>query len=62
MVSALGEKLEGLEMERIKDLYYSLEKGYNSMPLDLPGTSFHAAMKVMARKLSPPLAGIITTS
>ncbi|XP_052184159.1 abscisic acid 8'-hydroxylase 2-like [Diospyros lotus] len=49
MVSALGEKLEGLEMERIKDLYYSLEKGYNSMPLDLPGTSFHAAMK--ARKV-----------
>uniref|UniRef100_A0A2P2KUT8 Abscisic acid 8'-hydroxylase 2-like n=1 Tax=Rhizophora mucronata TaxID=61149 RepID=A0A2P2KUT8_RHIMU len=47
MISAFGEK-EGLEMERevIKHLYRSLEKGYNSMPLDLPGTPFHKAMKV----------------
>lgn len=39
-----------MEMEmkvRIKQLYQRLEMGYNSMPLDLPGTSFHKAMKVI---------------
>ncbi|KAG5253746.1 abscisic acid 8'-hydroxylase [Salix suchowensis] len=48
MISAFGEK-QDLETEGIKHLYHSLEKGYNSMPLDLPGTPFHKAMK--ARKL-----------
>ncbi|KAJ8750471.1 hypothetical protein K2173_015613 [Erythroxylum novogranatense] len=47
MISAFGEMKE-LEMEGIKHLYQCLEKGYNSMPLDLPGTPFHKAMK--ARK------------
>ncbi|KAJ9146681.1 hypothetical protein P3X46_028916 [Hevea brasiliensis] len=45
--SAIKEK-QHLEMEGIKHLYRCLEKGYNSMPLDLPGTPFHKAMK--ARK------------
>lgn len=45
MTSAFGEKQE-LEMEGIKHLYHCLEKGYNSMPLDFPGTPFHKAMKV----------------
>ena len=45
MISAFGEK-QDLEMEGIKHLYQRLEKGYNSMPLDLPGTPFHKAMKV----------------
>ncbi|GAB4824434.1 hypothetical protein Ancab_007319 [Ancistrocladus abbreviatus] len=48
MISAFGGKRE-MEIEGIKDLYRCLEKGYNSMPLNLPGTSFHKAMK--ARKL-----------
>ncbi|XWS71671.1 hypothetical protein CRYUN_Cryun03dG0158500 [Craigia yunnanensis] len=48
MISAFGHK-QDLEMKEIKQLYQCLEKGYNSMPLDLPGTPFHKAMK--ARKL-----------
>ncbi|KAI9081890.1 hypothetical protein K1719_036152 [Acacia pycnantha] len=48
VISAFGETKE-LEMEEIKDLYRCLEKGYNSLPLDLPGTSYRKAMK--ARKL-----------
>lgn len=46
MISAFGDK-QGLEMEEIKQLYQCLEKGYNSMPLDLPGTPFRRAMKVV---------------
>lgn len=48
MISVFGNNME-LEMEGIKHLYQCLEKGYNSMPVDLPGTPFHKAMK--ARKL-----------
>ncbi|KAF5744587.1 abscisic acid 8'-hydroxylase 2-like [Tripterygium wilfordii] len=48
MISAFGDKKE-IQMEGIKCLYQYVEKGYNSMPLDLPGTLFHKAMK--ARKL-----------
>ncbi|XP_047339427.1 abscisic acid 8'-hydroxylase CYP707A2-like [Impatiens glandulifera] len=32
----------------LKRFYYILEKGYNSMPINLPGTLFHSSMK--ARK------------
>ncbi|XVE79556.1 hypothetical protein DITRI_Ditri14bG0068200 [Diplodiscus trichospermus] len=48
MIAAFGHKQE-LEMKGIKQLYQCLQKGYNSMPLDLPGTPFRKAMK--ARKL-----------
>ncbi|XP_011658252.1 abscisic acid 8'-hydroxylase 2 isoform X2 [Cucumis sativus] len=48
MISAFGDQ-QDLEIERIKHLYQCLEKGYNSMPLDLPGTPFRKAMK--ARKV-----------
>ncbi|XVF68809.1 hypothetical protein PTKIN_Ptkin11bG0030800 [Pterospermum kingtungense] len=48
MISVFGHK-QDLEIKGIKQLYQCLEKGYNSMPLDLPGTPFHKAMK--ARKL-----------
>ncbi|KAL2898923.1 Abscisic acid 8'-hydroxylase 2 [Bienertia sinuspersici] len=48
MISAFGDKGE-LEIDGIKHLYQCLEKGYNSMPLNFPGTPFHKSMK--ARKL-----------
>ncbi|XP_050236179.1 abscisic acid 8'-hydroxylase 2 isoform X2 [Mercurialis annua] len=48
MISVFGEKQDQLEMEGIEHLYSCLENGYNSMPLDLPGTPFYKAMK--ARK------------
>ncbi|XP_057782838.1 abscisic acid 8'-hydroxylase 2 [Salvia miltiorrhiza] len=47
MMSALGSEAEPLK-EGIRCLYGKLEKGYNSMPLEIPGTPFHKAMK--ARK------------
>ncbi|XP_038894709.1 abscisic acid 8'-hydroxylase 2 isoform X2 [Benincasa hispida] len=57
MISAFGDQ-QDLEIERIKHLYQCLEKGYNSMPLDLPGTPFRKAMK--ARKvLSETLVKLI---
>ncbi|XP_058109600.1 abscisic acid 8'-hydroxylase 2-like isoform X2 [Magnolia sinica] len=48
MLSVFGPNAD-LETDGIKELYRCLERGYNSMPLNLPGTSFHKAMK--ARKL-----------
>ncbi|XP_061362707.1 abscisic acid 8'-hydroxylase 2-like [Gastrolobium bilobum] len=47
-ISAFGEIME-LEMEEIEYLYRCLEKGYNSFPLYVPGTSYWKSMK--ARKL-----------
>nr|ARJ31380.1 ABA 8'-hydroxylase 1 [Epimedium pseudowushanense] len=48
MLSAFGGGSD-LEIQGIKQLYHSLEKGYNSMPFNLPGTPFRKAMT--ARKL-----------
>ncbi|KAB1225921.1 Abscisic acid 8'-hydroxylase 2 [Morella rubra] len=48
IISVFGENLDP-EIEGIKSLYECLEKGYNSMPVDLPGTPYRKAMK--ARKL-----------
>lgn len=48
MISVFGGRGE-VELEKIKNLYHCLEKGYNSMPLNLPGTPYHKSMK--ARKL-----------
>lgn len=47
MISVFGEKSDLVEMEGVKSLYHRLEMGYNSMPLDLPGTPFNKAMKVL---------------
>ncbi|KAI4334544.1 hypothetical protein L6164_019224 [Bauhinia variegata] len=48
IISAFGEMKER-EMEEIKRLYRRLEKGYNSLPLDLSGSYYRDALK--ARKL-----------
>ncbi|RRT48255.1 hypothetical protein B296_00050476 [Ensete ventricosum] len=47
IVSIFG-KDELSYLEDLKQCYYTLEKGYNSMPINLPGTLFFRAMK--ARK------------
>nr|GME11444.1 abscisic acid 8'-hydroxylase 2 [Ipomoea batatas] len=47
MISVFGSEKE-LEVESIKQLYQTLDKGYNSMPLNIIGTPFYKAMK--ARK------------
>ncbi|KAK1437081.1 hypothetical protein QVD17_02866 [Tagetes erecta] len=49
MISVFGKEVEVNEIEGLKSLYNCIEKGYNSMPLNLLGTSFNKAMK--ARKL-----------
>ncbi|XP_058109599.1 abscisic acid 8'-hydroxylase 2-like isoform X1 [Magnolia sinica] len=46
MLSVFGPNAD-LETDGIKELYRCLERGYNSMPLNLPGTSFHKAMKIL---------------
>lgn len=59
MLSIFGKE-EILYREDLKLCYYKLEKGYNSMPINLPGTLFHKAMK--ARKgLAQILAQIISS-
>ncbi|GAA0179130.1 hypothetical protein Leryth_000527 [Lithospermum erythrorhizon] len=45
--------------EDLKRCYYILEKGYNSMPINLPGTLFHKSMKAR-KELAHILAKIIS--
>ncbi|XP_068650759.1 abscisic acid 8'-hydroxylase CYP707A2 [Aristolochia californica] len=45
---AIFGKDEFFDREELKQHYFTLEKAYNSMPINLPGTLFHKAMK--ARK------------
>nr|CAD1830968.1 unnamed protein product [Ananas comosus var. bracteatus] len=47
-------------MEELKQCYYTLEKGYNSMPINLPGTLFHKAMKAR-KQLGQIVAKIISS-
>ncbi|EFH57287.1 CYP707A2 [Arabidopsis lyrata subsp. lyrata] len=58
IMSAFGDKEEPTAIEAIKLLYQRLERGYNSMPLDLPGTLFHKSMKAR-RELSEELRKVI---
>ena len=45
--------------EDLKRCYYILEKGYNSMPINLPGTLFNKSMKAR-KELAQILAQIIS--
>ncbi|KAJ4899893.1 Abscisic acid 8'-hydroxylase 1 [Raphanus sativus] len=58
LLSIFG-KDEVLYREDLKRCYYILEKGYNSMPINLPGTLFHKAMKAR-KELSQILARILS--
>nr|AFP74115.1 ABA 8'-hydroxylase CYP707A2 [Phelipanche ramosa] len=58
LLSIFG-KDEVLYREDLKKCYYILEKGYNSMPINLPGTLFHKAMKAR-KELGQILAKILT--
>lgn len=57
MLSILGED-EVLYRDDLKGLYHILEKGYNSMPINLPGTLFHKSIKAR-KELAQILAKII---
>ncbi|KAI4327902.1 hypothetical protein L6164_020311 [Bauhinia variegata] len=58
LLSIFG-KDEILYREDLKRHYYILEKGYNSMPINLPGTLFHKAMKAR-KELAQILAQILS--
>ncbi|KAG7532613.1 Cytochrome P450 superfamily [Arabidopsis thaliana x Arabidopsis arenosa] len=58
LISILG-KDEVFYREDLKRCYYILEKGYNSMPINLPGTLFHKAMKAR-KELAQILANILS--
>ena len=58
LLSIFG-KDEVLYREDLKRCYYILEKGYNSMPINLPGTLFHKSMKAR-KELAQILANVIS--
>lgn len=58
LLSILGTE-EAKYREDLKRFYYIIEKGYNSMPINLPGTLFHKAMKAR-KELSRILAKILS--
>ncbi|CAN6487026.1 unnamed protein product [Victoria cruziana] len=57
LLSIFGKE-DRFDREEVKRLYYVLEKGYNSMPINLPGTLFHKAMKAR-KELSAIVAAIL---
>ncbi|CAN1282777.1 Abscisic acid 8'-hydroxylase 3 [Linum perenne] len=50
MMSVFGERLERNEEEEIRRLYATLERGYNSMPLNFPLTKYRSSVKVLTRR------------
>lgn len=59
LVTIFGKE-EVICMEELKRCYYTLEKGYNSLPINLPGSLFHKAMKARKR-LARIVANIIAS-
>ncbi|KAF5200407.1 Abscisic acid 8'-hydroxylase [Thalictrum thalictroides] len=59
LMSIFG-KDEILYREELKRCYYVLEKGYNSMPINLPGTLFNKSMKAR-KELAQILARILNS-
>ncbi|KVH91671.1 cytochrome P450 [Cynara cardunculus var. scolymus] len=59
LLSILG-KDEMRYREDLKRCYHILEKGYNSMPINLPGTLFHKSMKAR-KELAQILAKILSS-
>ncbi|KAF4373461.1 hypothetical protein CsatB_015978 [Cannabis sativa] len=59
LLSIFG-KDEILYREDLKRCYYILEKAYNSMPINLPGTLYHKSMKAR-KELAQILAQILST-
>ncbi|CBI29200.3 hypothetical protein AAG906_005620 [Vitis piasezkii] len=59
LLSIFG-KDEILYREELKKCYYILEKGYNSMPINIPGTLFNKSMKAR-KELAQILAKILST-
>ncbi|XP_071730559.1 abscisic acid 8'-hydroxylase CYP707A2-like [Rutidosis leptorrhynchoides] len=59
LLSILGKDEVLNSSEDLKRCYYILEKGYNSMPINLPGTLFHKSMKAR-KELAQILAKIIS--
>lgn len=42
----LGPRVPEAQMRELKDAYYQLDSGYNSFPLNFPGTKFYKSMQV----------------
>jgi len=59
LLSIFGKE-EILYRDALKRCYYTLEQGYNSMPINVPGTLFHKAMKAR-KELAQILAQIISS-
>ncbi|KAL3000194.1 hypothetical protein AAZX31_09G199700 [Glycine max] len=57
LLSIFGKE-EILYRDALKRCYYTLEQGYNSMPINVPGTLFHKAMKAR-KELAQIVAQII---
>ncbi|KAJ6822140.1 abscisic acid 8'-hydroxylase 1-like [Iris pallida] len=61
LLSIFGkDEMSSYIIEELKQCYYTLEKGYNSMPINLPGTLFHKSMKAR-RQLGQIVADIISS-
>ncbi|XP_024528875.1 abscisic acid 8'-hydroxylase 1 isoform X1 [Selaginella moellendorffii] len=49
VLKIFGGSLDGLDKEDLKRAYQTLERGYNSFPIDIAGTPYNAAMKARKR-------------
>jgi hypothetical protein len=39
--------LDSLDIDALDAAYAAMERGYNSMPIHVPGTKYYASMKVL---------------